>query len=166
MTSSFRTSGSGTLVKRRAPLFLYLPTTNAFMVSSPIKDIVAASGAEEGQGFRHKIGMVLENPAMPGVCVDNQFCARDTARHIDAVCGRHHDVAIAIRDQDRDPNAPEILRRLSAPSSDRFDLPQESARCRALVPACLALFQAFQEGFRRLTAIGRGREKQVKFRVS
>src|SRR6266700_4892173 len=120
MTSSCRTSGSGTLVKRRAPFFLYLSTTNAFIVSSPIRNIVAASCAEEGQGLRHKIGVILENPAMPGIFVDNQFCARDTARHIDAVCGRHHDIVVTIRDQDRDPNAPEILRRLSAPGRDRL----------------------------------------------
>ena len=92
-------------------------------------------------------------------------CARDTARHIDAVCGRHHDIVVAIRDQYRDPNAPEILRRLSAPSSDRLDLPQEGAGRRSFVPACLALLQPFQEGCRRLAAIGRGREKQIEFRV-
>src|SRR6516165_9372028 len=103
-TSSSRTSGSGTSARRSAPCFLYLSTTNAFMAFSDLR-LVAVSGVEERRRLPHEIGVVLENAAMPGVLVDRQLSARDTAGHVDAVRRRDHDVVVAIRDQHRDPNA-------------------------------------------------------------
>lgn len=115
-------SGSGRLARRRAPFFLYLSTTNAFTGLSN-SNFIAASGAKEGQGLRHEIGIVLENPAMPGVLVDNQLRPGDAAGHIGAVDGRDHDIIVAIGDQDRDIDPAEILRRLPTPGFDRLELP-------------------------------------------
>src|SRR5215212_3151784 len=126
---------------------------------------VAASGVEEGKGLRHEIDMVLENPAMPGIFVDNELSARDTARHIGAVCARHHDVVVAIRDEYRNPNASKILRRLPAPSSDRLELPKAPG-LGPLSRYALRSFSRCRKGFRGLAAIVRRREKQVEFWVS
>ena len=73
----------------------------------------AVSSAKEGKSLRHEIGVVLEDPTMPGVFVDHEFCLGDTSGHVRAVDGRDHDVVVSVRDQDRTLDAAEILRRLA-----------------------------------------------------
>ena len=107
----------------------------------------AASGAKEGKSLRHEVGVVLEDPAMPGVFVDHQFCPGDASGHVGAIHGRDHDIVVAIRNQDPDLDPAEILRRLTAPGFDRLELPQESTGVGPLSRPALRSCSRFRKAF-------------------
>ena len=109
---------------------------------------------KEGQGFRDEIGVVLEDSAMAGVCVDHQLCSGDSPGEIVGIAARHHPVLIAIRNQSGNADGGQVLRRLQPVGLDRPELRAERAQRYRLVPVRLALFQPFQKCLGGAAAIG------------
>ena len=77
----------------------------------------AGSGIEEGQRRGHELAVVLEDPAMPGVFVDDQLRASDATRHVVVVLGQAAGRVRGERQADVVPAVDEDVRVVVDPSA-------------------------------------------------
>jgi hypothetical protein len=67
----------------------------------------------------------LEDPAVPGVGIDDELAVRQPPVEVDGVLGGHHLVALAVHDEHRLADRREVRGRLPAPSADGLELGAE-----------------------------------------
>jgi len=74
---------------------------------------------EESACLLNKGGMMLEDAAVPGVGENAQLCLRLPTRELESVERRHHHVVIAVDDQDRMLDRPQLGGVTLSPGLDR-----------------------------------------------
>jgi hypothetical protein len=67
----------------------------------------------------------LENPAVPGVGIEDGLAVGESSIEVDGVLGGHHLVALAIHDEHRLVDAREVRGLLLTPSVDGLELGAE-----------------------------------------
>ena len=105
--------------------------------------------------------MILEDAAMPGIGIEDEFRTGDAAREVARILARHHDVMIAVRDEHRRADRLDWLRRLQPPCLDRRQLGEEGRQADRLVAIRGAQLQPREKGFGRAPAVGAGGEEQL-----
>src|SRR6266851_124296 len=109
--------------------------------------------------------MVLEDATVPGVRENAQLCIRQSAGEFERVERRHHHVVIAIDDQDRMLDRPELGGVTLSPGLDRRNLSLNGFVAYGRVEVLRAFFQASQEVVGRGLAVARLRKEQKMLRM-
>src|SRR5216684_7599095 len=120
---------------------------------------------EESECLLNEGGMVLEDATVPGVRENAQLCIRQSASEFERVERRHHHVVIAIDDQDRMLNRPELRGITLSPGLDRRSLSLNGFVAYGRVKVLGAFFQALQEAVGRCLAVARLCKEQKMLRM-
>ncbi|MNF07179.1 hypothetical protein D3C80_2073040 [compost metagenome] len=78
------------------------------------------SGIQKSRRSRHEISVILEDPAMTRVGVNNPLRIWNAVRQLNRVHSGNHDVVIAVYNQRGYLDPAEILRLLPAPGLNRL----------------------------------------------
>src|SRR5205823_7188360 len=85
----------------------------------------AVSAGEEVKRDGYELLVVLEDPAVAGVGVDDELAARDPAVQVLGEHGGHHPVVVAVRDQCGLGDRGQVGGRRAPPALDRLELRSE-----------------------------------------
>src|SRR5437764_14637930 len=84
--------------------------------------MLMSSAFEELEDCGDELLVVLEDPAVPSVGIEDELAVREPSIEVDGVLGGHHPVALAVQHQHRLMDAREVGGPLLTPSVDGLQL--------------------------------------------
>src|SRR5215208_1676890 len=117
-------------------------------------------GSYELEGPLDDVRVELEDPAVPGVGIEDEPAVRESPVEVDGVLRGDHPVALAIDHEHRLVHAREVGGRLPAPAVDGLELGAEGADGDGLVAVVRPFLEPRQELLRGSAPVRRPREEE------